>query len=112
MAGTHAERLVTERDRTVGHIESLRRSFDDIVAASEHVATDDEHDPEGHTIAWERQQAAALLAAAEARLRELELAMRRVDEGTYGRCEVCGRPIADDRLDALPTTATCVACAS
>lgn len=112
MAGTRAERLVTERDRTVGQIESLRRSFDDIVAASEQVATDDEHDPEGHTIAWERQQVAALLAAAEVRLGELRLAMRRVDDGTYGRCEGCGRPIADDRLDALPTTTTCVACAT
>ncbi len=55
---------------------------------------------------------AALLVAAEVRLGELHLAMRRVDRGTYGRCEGCGRPIADVRLDALPTTTTCVACAS
>ena len=101
-----------ERERTLDQIDSLRRSFDDIVAASEQVATDDEHDPEGHTIAWERQQVAALLAAAEVRLGELELAMGRVDDGTYGRCEQCGHPIADDRLDALPTTTTCVACAT
>lgn len=112
LSGTHAERLVTERDRTVVQVESLRRSFDDIVAASEQVATDDEHDPEGHTIAWERQQVAALLAAAEVRLGELESAMRRVAEGTYGRCWGCGRTIAPDRLDALPTTTACVACAT
>ena len=112
MTGTHAERLVAERDRTIGQIEFLRRSFDDIVAASEQVATDDEHDPEGHTIAWERQQVAALLTAAEGRLEELQLAMERVGEGTYGRCQRCGRPIAEDRLDALPTTTTCVECAT
>ena len=111
MAGTPTDRLVREQERTLAQIESLRRSFDDIVAASEQVATDDEHDPEGHTIAWERQQVAALLAAAEARLEELRAALRRVDEGTYGQCEICGHPIGDDRLDALPTTTTCVACA-
>lgn len=111
MAETHAEALATERDRTIEQIGALRGSFDDIVAASEHVATDDEHDPEGHTIAWERQQAAALLAAAEARLDELELAMQRLEDQTYGRCELCGGPIAEARLEALPTTTTCIDCA-
>lgn len=82
------------------------------MAASEQVATDDEHDPEGHTIAWERQQVAALLAAAEVRLGDLERAMRRVEDGTYGRCEGCGRKIAGARLEALPTTTTCVVCAT
>ncbi|HAS09911.1 MAG TPA: DNA-binding protein, partial [Acidimicrobiaceae bacterium] len=43
----HAERLAEERARTVRQIESLQESFDDIVAASEQVAIDDEHDPEG-----------------------------------------------------------------
>jgi DnaK suppressor protein len=109
---THGDRLASERDRTVGQIESLRRSFDDIVAAADLVATDDEHDPEGHTIAWERQQVAALLAAAEVRLGELQMAARRLDEGTYGRCEVCGRAIDDGRLEALPTTTSCIVCAT
>ena len=105
-------RLSEERARTVDRISSLQRSFDDIVAASEDVATDDEHDPEGHTIAWERQQVATLLAAARTHLTELDLAIRRIEGGDYGRCEVCGRPIALERLDALPTTSTCVACAT
>lgn len=109
---SHAERLAGERARTVQQIASLQRTFDDIVAASEDVSTDDEHDPEGHTIAWERQQAAALLASARARLAELDLAIRRVEGGDYGRCEACGRPIPDERLDALPTASTCVGCAA
>ncbi len=107
----HAERLAEERARTVRQIESLQESFDDIVAASEQVAIDDEHDPEGHTIAWERQQVAALLTSARTRLGELDLAIRRVEGGDYGRCEVCGRPIPDERLEAVPTAATCVSCA-
>lgn len=111
MEPAHTERLAEERARTIRQISSLRQGFDDIVAASEQVATDDEHDPEGHTIAWERQQLAALLAAAEARLGELDLAIRRVEGGDYGRCEVCGRPIPDERLEAIPTAGTCVSCA-
>ena len=73
---------------------------------------DDEHDPEGHTIAWERQQTAALLRSARARLAELDLAIRRIEAGDHGRCEICGSPIGDERLDALPTARTCVDCAS
>ena len=111
MGSPHPERLAAERERTVEQAEALRRSFDDIVAAAEEVATDDEHDPEGHTIAWERQQVAALLAAAETRLAEVDAAMARVAAGGYGRCAVCGGAIADERLEALPTTTTCVTCA-
>jgi RNA polymerase-binding transcription factor DksA len=107
----HSERLAAERARTVQQITSLQRGFDDIVAASEQVATDDEHDPEGHTIAWERQQVAALLESARARLAEVELAIRRIEGGDYGRCEACGRPIPDERLEAVPTASRCVACA-
>lgn len=107
----HTERLAEDRARTVEQIRSLRATFDDIVAATEDVSTDDEHDPEGHTIAWERQQTAALLDAATAHLGDLDLAIRRVEGGDYGRCETCGAPIPDERLEALPTTRTCVACA-
>jgi len=108
----HAEHLAGERARTIERIASLQRTFDEIVDAADGVATDDEHDPEGHTIAWERQQTAALLDAARARLAELDLAIRRIEGGDYGRCEVCGARIAEERLEAVPTTRTCVACAS
>jgi len=108
----HTEQLAAERARLVAQLASLQATFDGIVAASEDVATDDEHDPEGHTIAWERQQAAALLESARTHLAELDLAIRRIEGGDYGRCEVCGTPIPDERLEALPTTRTCVACAT
>lgn len=106
-----SERLADERARIVEQVASLQRSFDEVVAASEDVATDDEHDPEGHTIAWERQQLVALLDTARTRLAELDLAIRRIEGGDYGRCEVCGRPIDPERLEALPTASTCVGCA-
>jgi len=112
MVADHSEQLAAERARLVTQIASLQATFDDIVAATEDVSTDDEHDPEGHTIAWERQQTAALLDAARTQLAEVDVAIRRIEGGDYGRCESCGRPIGDERLTALPTTRTCVACAT
>lgn len=105
-------RLRAERLRALEQIESSTRTFDDIVESSESVATDDEHDPEGHTIAWERQQAAALLASARTHLDQLDAALDALATGRYGTCESCGAPIGDERLSALPATAVCVSCAS
>ncbi|MBM3778045.1 MAG: TraR/DksA family transcriptional regulator [Acidimicrobiia bacterium] len=47
-----------------------------------------------------------------AELRELRGALRRIEDGTYGICAVCGGPIAGARLAALPATANCVRCAA
>jgi DnaK suppressor protein len=109
---TTREQLEEARVRTESQIVTLLERFDEIVDAADGVATDDEHDPEGNTIAWERQQASALLADAKANLADIDAALVRLDEGTYGRCTECGQPIADARLDALPAAGTCIGCAS
>ena len=70
------------------------------------------HDPEGATSAFERSQLDALLRRAREHLAEIEAAEDRVAAGRYGRCESCGGPIARGRLEARPTAATCLACAS
>jgi DnaK suppressor protein len=104
--------LHLDRERTLAQIEALARAFEDIVESAELVATDDEHDPEGHTIAYERQMTAALLDRARARLAELEDAIARLEAGTYGTCEQCGGRIGPERLEARPATTTCIDCAS
>jgi RNA polymerase-binding transcription factor DksA len=73
---------------------------------------DDEHDPEGSTIAFERAQTAALLDRAEERIDALDRALGRVEDGSYGTCVRCGRPIGADRLEARPDAETCVTCAA
>jgi RNA polymerase-binding transcription factor DksA len=105
------EVLAGERSRTEAQIDALTRGFDDIVEASELVATDDEHDPEGATIAFERAQVAALLRDARTLLADLDRALARLADGTYGTCVACGEPIAPARLEARPATPTCVTCA-
>jgi DnaK suppressor protein len=110
-SGDPHSRLNELRSATVRLAASLVSSFDGIVEAASDVATDDEHDPEGHTIAWERQQIAALLDETRIRLIEIEDAEHRLAEGRYGTCTTCGRDIAAERLDALPATPSCVICA-
>jgi DnaK suppressor protein len=82
-----------------------------LFTASRDSNSDDEHDPEGTTIGFERAQLTALLTAARVRIAEVDDALRRVDAATYGVCEGCGRPIAEERLAARPFARHCVACA-
>jgi DnaK suppressor protein len=103
-----AEQAAGARERLSG----LRAEFDDIVAATADSNSDDEHDPEGATIGYERARVASLIRQTEASLVEIERALERVDEGSYGRCLVCGQPIAPARLQARPTARTCIDCAS
>ena len=107
-----AEALGAERAAALAQIAALTGEFDAIVAASQASNADDEHDPEGATIAFERQQVAALLERARRRLADVEAAVTAVEAGTYGRCGSCGRPIGAERLAARPTARTCIACAT
>ncbi len=82
-----------------------------MVAASRSSNADDEHDPEGATIAFERQQLVALLDRARRRLADVEAALARRKAGGYGTRESCGGPTGSERLAARPAARTCVACA-
>ena len=105
-------RLLADRRTAVERLRRLRSDFGGIVEASRDSNADDEHDPEGATIAFERSQVDALLRQAEHQLEEVDAATRRLDAGTYGVCEICGGPIGDDRLGARPTARVCIDCAS
>jgi RNA polymerase-binding transcription factor DksA len=113
MDDTRARALLDqEQQAALSLLATLTRDFSGIVDASADSNADDEHDPEGSTIAFERSQVGALIQQAERRIAEIEAARARVDAGTYGRCEVCGEPIADARLEARPVARTCMSCAS
>jgi RNA polymerase-binding transcription factor DksA len=108
---TARDRLEAERRRAVERLERLRRDHDGFVAASLDTNADDEHDPEGATIAFERSQVEALARQLERHLAAVEEAERRLDSGDYGRCERCGAAIPEPRLEARPAALTCVGCA-
>lgn len=105
-------RLATEREQTLERLASLTGDFDSVVAASLDTNADDEHDPEGTTIAFERSQIGSLIGQVRHHLAEIDAAVDRLDTGTYGVCERCGRPVGAARLEALPAARTCIGCAS
>jgi RNA polymerase-binding transcription factor len=90
---------------------TLARDLEALFMASRDSNADDEHDPEGATIGFERAQLTALLAAARERVAEVDDALGRMDAATYGSCERCGQPIGDERLAARPFVRYCMACA-
>ena len=107
-----ARLLGAERESTSARLADVSATLDDIVGAAALDEPDDEHDPEGHTIAFERAQVASLVDQARAHLADVEAARARLEAGAYGRCGRCGHAIPYERLLARPTAQTCVACAS
>lgn len=105
-------RLASERAETTARLASLTGDYASVVEASKDTNADDEHDPEGATIAFERSQIGSLVREMEGHLVEVDAAIMRVEDGTYGTCERCGEPIDEGRLEVRPTARTCVPCAA
>lgn len=103
--------LASEGEETAARLAGLIRQFDAIVEASALSASDDEHDPEGATVGFERAQVSALVLQARRHLDDVDDARQRVDAGMYGVCERCRQAIGFDRLVAHPSARSCVACA-
>jgi len=104
-------RLVRERERVA---QALRAREADLARLSEArgaANADDEHDPEGATLADEWSRLTGLAAAARSELAEIDVALERIGAGWDGRCEVCGSAIPVERLMARPTAVRCVRCA-
>ena len=104
--------LEQERAVVLRRLGGLAADFEETVAASLDSNADDEHDPEGHTIAFERSQVTSLSRRLEQRLTEVDAALGRLADGTYGVCTGCGGPIAPARLEARPAAPECIGCAS
>lgn len=103
--------LDAERLLLLDQLAWLRQGFQDTIDASADSNADDEHDPEGSTIAFERSQLNTLVQQGEHQLDEIDAARMRVVSGRYGLCETCGRPISAARLEARPVARTCIECA-
>ena len=106
------ELLLAERARAVRRVAALQREFAGVAEAASAGGTDDEHDPEGATLAFERQHTAALLDQAREQVTAIDAALGRLEAGRHGVCERCGQPIGADRLAARPAALTCIRCAA
>ena len=105
------QRLAEERERLAG----VRATFDDegLTEQSEtdsvgEISSYDQHQADMGTETFEREKDMSILEQVEAELADVEHALRRLDDGTYGTCEVCGTAIPDERLEALPATRLCL----
>ncbi len=68
----------------------------------------DQHQADVGTETFNRERDLSILESVQAELADVEHALRRLDEGTYGICEACGRPIDDSRLEAMPAARFCL----
>ncbi|MCC2661883.1 MAG: molecular chaperone DnaK, partial [Arthrobacter sp.] len=91
--------LEEERARKFALLPALRADIVSANTARQNSNVDDEHDPEGATIAFELSQASALLDQSSSGLAQIEAALERIAAGTYGSCAVCGERIAEGRLE-------------
>jgi DnaK suppressor protein len=96
--------LLAQRDQLRAEIEAegADPDGDDVTFAGDRGFADRSHSTE------ERSRAISLVRSLRATLRDVERAVDRIDAGTYGTCERCGRPIAPERLEALPWTSRCI----
>lgn len=110
---SESERLLRERAAALDELLArLDRDEQEVRADRADGTADDEHDPEGSTLSGEWQRLDAVLRATLAERAEVDAALRRIADGTYGLCARCGRPIPAGRLEARPMAVLCVECAS
>jgi DnaK suppressor protein len=103
--------LGAEREAATDRVVSLGRQIRQLAEEQALTTHDDEHDPEGVTIAYQRAQLQGLLAGARADLAAIDRAAERLRAGRYGWCTRCGSHIGEQRLGALPAASTCIDCA-
>lgn len=108
----HETRVAEERAATEDRITGLTRQLAGLAEQQALTTHDDEHDPEGVTIGFERAHVQALLAGARRDRGALDRATARLAAGTYGHCLRCEEPIPAERLEALPAAETCLGCTS
>ena len=99
---TRRDQLTAERERVSGQLRELgvdRSPYDEGFADSGQVTA-------------ERGEVEALAGTLRDTLEEIDGALRKLEAGTYGRCESCNGPIAEARLEAMPAARFCISCAS
>jgi DnaK suppressor protein len=103
---TARERLLTERDRLARLLEQERETFDEVVSDSE-LADYDQHPGDAASNTLQQEWELSVIESLENELNLIDQALKRVDAGTYGRCEICKRPIGEERLVERPMTRFC-----
>ena len=102
-------RLLEERKRVVDAIENLHNENPGSIADETDEPTfQNNHLGDIATVTFDREMASTLEDNSTHVLTEIDGALQRIEDGTYGLCERCGQPIGGERLEALPWATLCI----
>ena len=106
---TAAKRLEEERIRLQGIRDGIQREQDEAVSETGgELSSFDQHPGDSGTETFEMEKNVSLLEQVDDELLEVEAAVQRLKRGSYGTCQACGRPIGEERLEAMPAARFCV----
>lgn len=104
--------LDIELDSAQSRADELRASLGALVDKRQGESDDDEHDPDADSLSSQWSMLTGLLESTENEVRDIEAALSRLADGSFGVCATCGKEIPDGQLMVRPFRARCVQCSS
>ena len=105
---TARKRLLAERDRLQATLAAARSMGEGGSIGGAELSHVGQHPAEYASDVADRQTARALASTVDVDLHRVDAALARLEAGAYGTCEVCERPVEDERLEVTPTARTCI----
>jgi RNA polymerase-binding protein DksA len=107
---TLKQRLLEERERVSREIAELDADLSESLEEISGESPYDQHMAETAAVTLDREIDLTLQENARATLTQIDRAMEKLENGSYGRCDKCGKPIGQGRLDIAPFATLCVDC--
>jgi RNA polymerase-binding protein DksA len=109
--GAFKERLLDERRHlraAINNLHSEHAGGGSLEDETQELAVADNHPGDVATETFDRELDEGLEEGAERQLAQIDAALARIENGSYGTCAICGRPIGEDRLRAVPWATLCI----
>jgi RNA polymerase-binding protein DksA len=108
-AGEFKQRLLDERRRLQEAVENLQREHrGSLEDETQELSISDNHPGDVATETFDRELDGGLQEGATRQLEQIDAALARIEAGTYGTCTACGKPVAAERLRAVPWAILCI----
>ena len=101
-------RLHEEEQRLRTDLQNLQSEADSQKESLQELSVVDQHPADIGTETFEMEKNASIIESVQAQLRDVAEALERVEDGSYGLCQTCQKPIGDERLEALPAARYCM----
>ena len=104
------KRLLDDRSRAQGALDYLHEENPGSMEDETQEIPSDNHPGDVATITLDREIDYTLEENEERQIAEIDTALQRIEDGTFGMCASCGQPIGAERLEAVPYTTQCIDC--